>query len=192
MLRVANILLGTTVNGPGSRNLLHVQGCTLACPGCFNPHTHTAQGGELMTPVDALEALLAEPCDGVTISGGEPFQQNMGDMYLLLRNLRLRNVNSIIMYTGYTRRELDTLQGFPALAELGFIDALISGRYSEAKPNSASLRSSYNQQLILLTDRHTEEELDVPLAVEIITDKHGSMVLTGFPDAELLKEFKAA
>ncbi|MGD0006352.1 MAG: 4Fe-4S cluster-binding domain-containing protein, partial [Anaerolineaceae bacterium] len=30
------------VNGPGKRSVVWVQGCTLNCPGCFNPQTHPA------------------------------------------------------------------------------------------------------------------------------------------------------
>ena len=32
-------------NGPGVRFVVWLQGCTLGCPGCFNPSTHAAAGG---------------------------------------------------------------------------------------------------------------------------------------------------
>ena len=32
-------------NGPGARFVVWMQGCTLGCPGCFNPATHDARGG---------------------------------------------------------------------------------------------------------------------------------------------------
>jgi len=65
-----------------------VQGCTLSCPGCFNPATHSRTGGEVVT-VDALfECIVAAPdIEGVSISGGEPLQQ-CGPLAALLRRLR--------------------------------------------------------------------------------------------------------
>ena len=32
-------------NGPGSRFVVWMQGCTLGCAGCFNPTTHDGAGG---------------------------------------------------------------------------------------------------------------------------------------------------
>jgi anaerobic ribonucleoside-triphosphate reductase activating protein len=45
-LRIHHILPASQANGPGWRAVLWLQGCTLACPGCFNPGTHTNDGGE--------------------------------------------------------------------------------------------------------------------------------------------------
>ena len=33
-------------NGPGARFVVWFQGCTLGCPGCFNPHLWAARGGQ--------------------------------------------------------------------------------------------------------------------------------------------------
>jgi len=35
------------VNGPGKRAVVWVQGCTLGCPGCFNPQTHSVAAGKI-------------------------------------------------------------------------------------------------------------------------------------------------
>ena len=60
-------------NGPGLRAVVWFQGCTLGCPGCFNPATHASHGGATADTVSlANEILLAgEPIEGVSISGGD-------------------------------------------------------------------------------------------------------------------------
>ena len=65
----------SAANGPGRRAVLWVQGCTLACPGCFNPRTHDRSGDqvgvdELFSRIDQL----GDRIEGVTVSGGEPLQ----------------------------------------------------------------------------------------------------------------------
>ncbi|NJO00209.1 MAG: 4Fe-4S cluster-binding domain-containing protein, partial [Anaerolineales bacterium] len=39
LLRLHQFLPQSRVNGPGLRAVLWVQGCSLGCPGCFNPQT---------------------------------------------------------------------------------------------------------------------------------------------------------
>ena len=39
-LRLHRFIPRTEVEGPGARACVWVQGCHLACPGCFNPETH--------------------------------------------------------------------------------------------------------------------------------------------------------
>ena len=44
-VRVHAIEPRSRANGPGARFVVWMQGCTLGCPGCFNPTTHDAAGG---------------------------------------------------------------------------------------------------------------------------------------------------
>jgi len=44
-VRVARFIARTGAEGPGTRSALWVQGCTIRCPGCFNPHLWGARGG---------------------------------------------------------------------------------------------------------------------------------------------------
>ncbi|MFH1265139.1 MAG: 4Fe-4S single cluster domain-containing protein, partial [Planctomycetota bacterium] len=64
-------------NGPGLRAVVWFQGCTLRCPGCFNPGTHNPLSGhESDTATLAAEILaIRRKIEGVSVSGGEPFQQ---------------------------------------------------------------------------------------------------------------------
>ena len=69
-----------TVDGPGVRSVIFMQGCPLRCSCCHNPDTWDFDGGEEMN-VDVLvnKALRYKTYygqdGGITISGGEPLMQ---------------------------------------------------------------------------------------------------------------------
>ena len=58
-LRVHRFLPHSYANGPGARAVIWVQGCTLGCPGCFNPATHPHAGGELMPIATLFRRIVA-------------------------------------------------------------------------------------------------------------------------------------
>jgi pyruvate formate lyase activating enzyme len=69
-----------TVDGPGVRAVVFLQGCPLRCACCHNPDTWAPDGGS-ETTVDALLARIKRCRNyfgkngGVTVSGGEPLMQ---------------------------------------------------------------------------------------------------------------------
>lgn len=78
--RVHSVQSFGTVDGPGVRFVLFLQGCPLRCACCHNPDTWDFAGGEKRT-VDEVMAQI-ERCrryfgqrGGVTVSGGEPLCQ---------------------------------------------------------------------------------------------------------------------
>src|SRR5262245_58092303 len=96
-------------NGPGWRFAIWFQGCSLGCPGCFNPTTHAAEPGQRVPVEDLIERILAEghAIEGVTVSGGEPFEQPAA-LLSLVRGLRRRAPGlSILVFSGYTRTEIE-------------------------------------------------------------------------------------
>ncbi|MBI4326753.1 MAG: radical SAM protein [Chloroflexi bacterium] len=106
-LRMHHFLPRSRANGPGWRAVLWVQGCSLGCPGCFNPETHAFDAGEVLS-VDRLfqriEA-LGDSVEGLTVSGGEPFQQ-LRPLTALLRHVRAETPLSIIVFTGFAWEEV--------------------------------------------------------------------------------------
>ena len=69
-----------TVDGPGIRFVLFLQGCHLQCKYCQNRDTWNMQGGEYRSLEDIFEQIMRyknyiHPNGGVTISGGEPLLQ---------------------------------------------------------------------------------------------------------------------
>jgi anaerobic ribonucleoside-triphosphate reductase activating protein len=66
-------------NGPGRRAVLRFQGCTLNCPGCWNPTSHPFVGAPPSETNDIIQRVIAlhraGEIDGLMFSGGEPMQQ---------------------------------------------------------------------------------------------------------------------
>lgn len=189
-LRLAGVLTRTEVNGPGSRTVVWTQGCDLACPGCWSPHTHSTTEGYVVDAYAFAEKIAAEtPTLKFTISGGEPFQQ-VGGLALLIAGLRDNYADSIIVYTGYTMKELMQLpkkknQHFSAadlLNRRGICcpDVLVSGRFNKNLPHGRELRSSSNQTLEFLTDRYSLKDFDVSNDFEVHASGDLS-ITTGFP-----------
>ncbi|MBL9015242.1 MAG: radical SAM protein, partial [Myxococcales bacterium] len=110
--RVHGVEPRSRANGPGARFVVWFQGCTLACPGCFNPTTHPTEGGRVV-PISELAAQLAAQPDieGLSLSGGEPLQQPEAAAALLdaARALGL----STLAFSGYTLEEIRDLPGGP-------------------------------------------------------------------------------
>ena len=163
-------------NGPGARFVVWMQGCTLGCPGCFNPATHPTIGGQLVD-VDVLaDQIIATPgIDGVSLSGGEPLQQAEAAAALLER-VRAAGL-STLAFSGYT---LDEIRGLPHGPEvLARLDVLIDGRYVSTERLASGLRGSANQRIHVLTERYTLADVEATPVAEIRISPTGEVVLTG-------------
>jgi anaerobic ribonucleoside-triphosphate reductase activating protein len=175
-VRLHAVELGSRANGPGLRAAVWFQGCTLACPGCFNPDTHDAGGGyEADTESLAGDIAGAGGIEGVSISGGEPFQQPEA-LEDLLRRLRATPL-SILVFSGYT---LERIRALPRGAEiLANIDVLIAGPYVEARHLGRGLLGSANQRLHLLTSLYKLTDFAALPNCEVILHRDGTVTVSG-------------
>ncbi|MGE0545842.1 MAG: 4Fe-4S single cluster domain-containing protein [Kofleriaceae bacterium] len=174
-LRVHAIEPRSRANGPGVRFVVWVQGCTLGCPGCFNPTTHDNAGGHLIEVDELARQLDAAPGEGLTISGGEPLQQIDGVIALL--DVARQLGRSTLMFSGYTIDEIRELpRGGDVLARL---DVLVDGRYVAGERLAVGLRGSENQRIRLLSERYTEADVEATPVAEIRISPTGDAVLTG-------------
>lgn len=165
-------------NGPGNRFVVWFQGCTLRCRGCYNPETHTTGPRNVTSVGSLLQRITAETdgLDGVSITGGEPFEQPHA-LLALLRGLRERIDLSVLAFSGHT---LEEIQQRPHGDEiLGLLDVLISGRYSEGQRLGHGLRGSANKRIHLLSDRHSLEEIEATPIAEMLIDATGRIAITG-------------
>lgn len=160
-------------NGPGARFVVWLQGCTLGCPGCFNPATH-APGGSARS-VAELVATIPDDVEGITLSGGEPLQQAAGAA-LLLAAARARGLSTLV-FSGYTLAEIEQLPDGPAV--LAQLDVLIDGRYVASQRLARGLRGSANQRIHLVTSRYTLADVAATPVAEIRIGPTGDVVLTG-------------
>lgn len=68
-----------TVDGPGSRFVVFLQGCPMRCAYCHNPDTWSTVGGKMMEPEEILAQYERNKSfyrgGGITVTGGEPLLQ---------------------------------------------------------------------------------------------------------------------
>lgn len=157
-IRLYQRLPNITTLGPGVRYCIWVQGCRRRCPGCLSPDSRPFDGGDLFSVESlAAEILSVKDINGLTISGGEPFEQAPA-LVQLLRAVRSQRDLGVIIYTGYRLEELQRLaspgNGFAEL--LAYTDLLIDGPYEVELDDGRSLRGSSNQRVLVLTDRYSD------------------------------------
>ena len=78
--RIHSIQSLGTLDGPGVRFVVFLQGCNLRCACCHNPDTWNVSGGTVYTPIEILEKAVRYreyfgQEGGITLSGGEPLLQ---------------------------------------------------------------------------------------------------------------------
>ena len=68
-----------TVDGPGLRYVIFLQGCPMRCQYCHNPDTWEMNKGDEMTVAEVLKSFYHNTAfyktGGVTVTGGEPMMQ---------------------------------------------------------------------------------------------------------------------
>ena len=178
ILRIHHFLPFSRANGPGVRAVIWVQGCSLGCPGCFNPLTHPFVGGELVSVHKLFNHIVAlkDAIEGITVSGGEPFQQQR-PLRALLQRVKRETSLSAVVFTGYTWEEVGRMRDAEAL--LVCVDVLIAGRYDASQRLARDLRGSANKTVHFLTDRYTMADLRAVPPVEVIITTEGEVVVSG-------------
>ena len=84
--------------------------------------------------------------DGMTVSGGEPFDQPEA-LFGLLAAWLVVHAGDILVYSGYSLESLA-----PSLARFeNLIDAIITDPFRKDLPQTLALRGSDNQRLVTLT-----------------------------------------
>ena len=93
-----------TVDGPGIRFVLFLQGCHLQCKYCHNRDTWNMNGGEYKSLDDIFEKIMKYknyiyPNGGVTVTGGEPLLQ-VKFLIELFEKLKKENIHTCIDTSG--------------------------------------------------------------------------------------------
>lgn len=155
-LRIAGVVNDSIVDGPGIRFTIFTQGCPHNCKGCHNPQTHSFDGGKEVSTLKLLRDIVDNPLlDGVTFSGGEPFEQAeaLTELAILIKSYP-KNY-SIVTYTGYTFEELleKSKDRYYWRTLLAYTDILIDGRFVEdLKSYELKFKGSSNQRCINVKD----------------------------------------
>lgn len=192
LIQVNKAHFPVTVLGPGRRIGIWLQGCRIRCKGCVSMDTWEPDPRRAM-PVQALlewcRSTTSNKLDGITISGGEPFDQP-GALRTLLQAFHAWRRQSeldfdLLCYSGYP---LKTLQR-KHKALLALLDAVIPEPYANGLPLGKCWRGSANQPLVPLTERgstryapfhdDTAEKPDKHMQMNV---ENGRIWMIGIPD----------
>lgn len=181
LINVARTLPRSSVNGPGERFVVWVQGCSLRCAGCWNPDTWNNAPNRLLSSTDLASVILAtRGIEGLTLTGGEPFEQASSLLHLV-KSLR-ENGLSIFVFTGY---ELKELISSAQVQLLRLCDVVVAGRYQhDNKTENLPWLGSSNQAVHFLTDRYNRSFLPTTQEFEVHLGNDGQLAITGFPPSE--------
>jgi anaerobic ribonucleoside-triphosphate reductase activating protein len=161
MINVFAIEKSNFVNGDGNRFVLWVQGCSLGCVGCWNGETWDKNPKNLMSS-EKIFSQIPKNCEGVTFTGGEPFEQDL-ELLELAKLIKSKGLH-LQVFTGF---RLEEIENSPLLE---FVDVLVSGRYGE------------EQKIYGNWDFQREIEVDI--------SENGELTLTGYPKDKFIKDLK--
>lgn len=191
-LNIGSIEVSNVV-GPGNRLVIWLQGCSIRCKGCINSEFIPNKINKLIRVKDLFKIISNTPdIEGVTYSGGEPFEQARG-LYKLSKLVKEINL-TIVSYSGYTIDELKNSNDKFRKLLLSYLDILIDGRYEYLKAAPLLWRGSTNQKVHFLTqvyENYRELANQLNLQIEFSFDpKMDKMSMKGNFDRELFNEIK--
>lgn len=163
-LRLAGVIRESVVDGPGWRFVVFSQGCIHHCEGCHNPQTHDPDGGYESSVERIITEVKKDPLlRGVTLSGGDPFEQ-AENFSVLAREVHKLGLD-VMTYTGYTIEQLmkgmEKNEGWRSLLEE--TDILVDGKFIlEKKSLECKFRGSVNQRIL-----DPKKSIELGRAVEI-------------------------
>lgn len=147
--------------GPGKRLVIWTAGCSKHCKDCSNEELWSEDKNKDIDVQEILRILKSslenKEIDGITITGGEPFEQ-LGELKILLKQISTIS-NDILVYTGYTMEELqEKLSNEDMSCIKEYISVLIEGRYINLlNDNTSPLRGSSNQNIIFINESMREQ-----------------------------------
>jgi anaerobic ribonucleoside-triphosphate reductase activating protein len=169
VINIHSLIKNSRVNGPGDRFVIWTQGCRKGCKNCYNPETWSHYKNNLIPIDEIFESIKNSSATGVTISGGDPFEQPK-EIFSLLEKISLLDLkDGVIVFTGYT---LEEIKKDPQLESCL--------KYIDEKRISSGLAGSSNQEFYFLSDKISRDEILIDHEVEIHFSS-GLIQLTGFP-----------
>lgn len=186
----------TTALGPGKRAVIWFHGCALNCPGCIAKEMNEATSFTEWAPADLADWVLTRTdIEGVTLSGGDPLDQNAEALWEFVDTIRGKSKLTLLCYTGRTWAQLQHAPAGSLIHNiLSALDVLIDGPYVETLNDGSLWRGSANQEVHFLSDHYAEWKSVVNTAksrkLEVTMAKDGSFDVTGIPPAGFLQSLK--
>lgn len=158
-MRILKIVPDTVVDGPGLRTSIYFAGCKVHCEGCHNPESWNLDGGEEMFPAEVLRKIEEYGNKRITLSGGNPLdQEHLFHVQVLCETLKREGYN-IWLYSGYTWEHLigrvqsfmwnNRTRNLELMKILDNIDVIVDGPFiKDLRDTSLLYRGSSNQRII--------------------------------------------
>lgn len=148
-MRYGQIREYDVANGKGIRCSIFVTGCTRNCKNCFNTEYKDFNAGKLWTDKETqliINYLSEDVVDGLTILGGEPFENSEG-LVEIIKEIKKSTKKNIWIYSGYTYDQIISDNKKKELLML--CDILVDGPFiEELKDLRLKFRGSSNQRII--------------------------------------------
>lgn len=154
-----------TVDGPGTRYVVFVQGCPMRCAYCHNPDTWEMNGGTLMEPSYIYEQYKRNAPfykdGGITVTGGEPLMQVdfLIDLFTLVKK---DNVHTCIDTSGIAYHKNADPAWFQKLDHLMSLTDLVMLDIKHIDPEKhKELTSQPNEGILDFANYLDEKHVDV-------------------------------
>lgn len=187
MINVNRIIPETRSEGPGVRLCIWFQGCSHHCEACYAEDTWSFSENRLLSINEIFGMVEHSKADleGVTVLGGEPFDQGR-ELLLFLQEAKRRKLSAVV-FTGYTIDELKKKDKINNEI-LTLIDVLIDGPYlKELRCFDVPLVGSSNQRIHFLTNRYSMSDFSGN-KIELRVSKKGTISINGMGDFPKLKD----
>ena len=186
-LRVSRLQERTEVLGPGVRAVVWFQGCSLRCPGCMAQSMNDDPAHEAWSPSALAERVCQlDEIEGVTLSGGDPFDQPPEILCAFTEEIRRNSNLTIMAFTGRTLEQLRRQLPLSLRERLfATIDILVDGPYVDELNDGSLWRGSSNQQIHFLTPRYAHlrplVESSRARGLEVSVRNGRELEITGIP-----------
>ncbi len=154
-MQIARFEAKTSVEGPGIRSAVWLQGCSLGCQNCCNPEMHDFSAGQTVSPDELAEMILRAEADGLSLLGGEPLDQ-ADELLQMLKILKKDYKHGIFLFSGYTYENILADKKKKAVTE--FCDLLIAGPFfPELQSGARRWIGSDNQTVHYISEFYSKE-----------------------------------
>lgn len=149
-MRYAKIIKYDTGNWEGINTTIFFSGCNFKCEGCFNSVAQDFDYGTLITD-EIVDKFIYDAQDshvsGICILGGEPFHQNLDELYDFVKKVKEKVQKPIHLWSGFSYEDLIADKKKVCILEL--VDTLVDGQFVISKKDlSLRFRGSSNQRVI--------------------------------------------
>ena len=176
-----------TVDGPGVRFVVFVQGCPMRCAYCHNPDTWEMNAGTEMEPAYIIEQYERNKSfykgGGITVTGGEPLMQ-VDFLIELFTLAKEKNIHTCIDSSGIAYKKTSSPEWLAKLDHLMTLTDLVMLDIKHIDPEKhIELTSQPNEGILAFAEYLHEKKVDMwirHVVVPTITDDDKYLYQLGY------------